>query len=228
MARPGICVYLHLMDICFLACICLWQISQIQTSLFKVVVPRLVSTSPEFVSSSASHACPKNGKLGPHCWGRVRHNLHSSLSPQWQLHRLYAVSFGAGVTLWPMLSSACLLQMPLAFHCSMLNVLSNMVGSTTRVWLWRRPTVCTDQVIGSIPQHFEAQNILNVPNASILYTDVHTCWTWKNRCSTIMSAVDFERGLGGGVWKIWVMELWGVFHSSLLNPWCLIGPLYNR
>ena len=27
-----------------------------------------------------------------------------------------------------MLSSVCLLPMPLAFHCSMLNVLSNMVG----------------------------------------------------------------------------------------------------
>ena len=27
-----------------------------------------------------------------------------------------------------MLSSVCLLPMPLAFHCSMVNVLSNMVG----------------------------------------------------------------------------------------------------
>ena len=64
-------ILLHLMDICFLACICLWQISQIQTFLFKVVGPGLVSTSPAFVSSSASHpACPKNGKSGPQCWGR--------------------------------------------------------------------------------------------------------------------------------------------------------------
>ena len=57
-----------------MTCICLWQISQIQTCLFKVVGPGLVSTSPAFVSSSASHpagpACPKNGKSGPHCWGR--------------------------------------------------------------------------------------------------------------------------------------------------------------
>ena len=30
-------ILLHLMDICFLTCICLWQISQIQTFLFKVV-----------------------------------------------------------------------------------------------------------------------------------------------------------------------------------------------
>ena len=55
MAGPGICVLqcawrirahmrctqcsilLHLMDNFFLACICLWQISQIQTFLFKVV-----------------------------------------------------------------------------------------------------------------------------------------------------------------------------------------------
>ena len=70
-------ILLHLMDICFLTCICLWQISQIQTCLFKVVGPGLVSTSPAFVSSSASqpagphgwHA-QKNVKSGPHCWGR--------------------------------------------------------------------------------------------------------------------------------------------------------------
>ena len=67
-------ILLHLMDICFLTCICLWQISQIQPFLFKVVGPGLVSPSPAFVSSSASHPagppCPKNGKSGPHCWGR--------------------------------------------------------------------------------------------------------------------------------------------------------------
>ena len=90
MAGPGICVLcladtctsevhqcsilLHLMDICFLTCICLWQISQIQTFLFKVVGPGLVSTSPACVSSSASHPAgphaQKYGKSGPHCWGR--------------------------------------------------------------------------------------------------------------------------------------------------------------
>ena len=70
-------ILLHLMDICFLTCICLWQISQIQTFLFKVVGPGLVSTSPRFCeqqrqpsSGSAWPACPKNGKSGPHCWGR--------------------------------------------------------------------------------------------------------------------------------------------------------------
>ena len=70
-------ILLHLMDICFLTCICLWQISQIQTFLFKVVGPGLVSTSPAFVSNSASHPAgphdrlaQKNGKSGPHCWGR--------------------------------------------------------------------------------------------------------------------------------------------------------------
>ena len=103
MAGPGICV-LCLADtctsevhpvfnpvapygaFCFLTCICLWQISQIQTFLFKVVGPGLVSTSPAFVSSSASHPA------GPHAQktvnratiaggGEVRHNLHSSLKP---------------------------------------------------------------------------------------------------------------------------------------------------
>ena len=78
-------ILLHLMDICFLTCICLWQISQIQTFLFRVVGPGLVSTSPAFVSNSTSHPA------GPHAQktvnrapiagdGEVRHNLHSSLS----------------------------------------------------------------------------------------------------------------------------------------------------
>ena len=53
-------ILLHLMDICFLACICLWQMAQIQTFLFNVVGPGLVSASPDFVSSSASYPA------GPH------------------------------------------------------------------------------------------------------------------------------------------------------------------
>ena len=55
-------ILLHHMDICFLTCICLWQISQIQTFLFKVVGPGLVSTSPAFVSSSASHPAGPHGR----------------------------------------------------------------------------------------------------------------------------------------------------------------------
>ena len=55
-------ILLHLMDICFLTCICLWQISQIQTSFFKVVGPGLVSTSPAFVSSNASHPAGSHGR----------------------------------------------------------------------------------------------------------------------------------------------------------------------
>ena len=57
-------IMLHLMDICFLTDICLQQISQIQTHLFVVVVPGLVSTSPTFVSSSASHPAGPHGRLG--------------------------------------------------------------------------------------------------------------------------------------------------------------------
>ena len=55
-------IMLHLMDICFLTCICLWQISQIQTFLYKVVGPGLVSTSPTFVCSSASHPAGPHGR----------------------------------------------------------------------------------------------------------------------------------------------------------------------
>ena len=53
-----------------------------------------------------------------------------------------------------MLSSVCLLPMPLAFHCSILNVLSDIVGGTRQcgkcAWLWWRPTGGTDSAIGSI------------------------------------------------------------------------------
>ena len=55
-------ILLHLMDICFLTCICLWQISQIQTFLFRVVGPGLVSTSPAFVSNSASHPAGRHAQ----------------------------------------------------------------------------------------------------------------------------------------------------------------------
>ena len=77
-----------------------------------------------------------------------------------------------------MLSSVCLLPMPLAFHCSMLNVLYDMVG----VW----PGLGGDEgargceafymrcrsghLLYDNPQCFEYQNILNIPNSSILYT----------------------------------------------------------
>ena len=70
-------ILLHLMDICFLTCICLWQISQIQTFLFKVVGPwiglditRFGEQQHQPSSGSAWPACPKNGKSGAHCWGR--------------------------------------------------------------------------------------------------------------------------------------------------------------
>ena len=85
-------ILLHLMDICFLTCICLWQISHIQTRLFSVVGPGLVSTSPAFVSSSASHPAGPHGRhaqktvnRGPHCWGREG-------STQFAQQFLYAVT----------------------------------------------------------------------------------------------------------------------------------------
>ena len=53
-------IMLHLIHICFLLCICLWQMSQIQTYLCVVVGPGFVSTSPASMKSSASHP------VGPH------------------------------------------------------------------------------------------------------------------------------------------------------------------
>ena len=55
-------ILLHLIDICFLTCICLWQISQIQTCLC-VVGPGLVSTLPAFMRSIASHPAGPHGRL---------------------------------------------------------------------------------------------------------------------------------------------------------------------
>ena len=58
---------LHFMDICFQTYICLWQISQIQTRLFNVVGPGLISTSLAFVSSSASHPLLEAGRFDTIC-----------------------------------------------------------------------------------------------------------------------------------------------------------------
>ena len=45
-------ILLHLMDICFLTCICLWQISQIHTCLCVFVGPGFVLASPAFMRST--------------------------------------------------------------------------------------------------------------------------------------------------------------------------------
>ena len=45
-------IVLHHKDICFLTCICMWQISQIKT-FSGVVRPGLASTSTDFMRSSA-------------------------------------------------------------------------------------------------------------------------------------------------------------------------------
>ena len=54
---------LHLIDIYFLTCICLWQISQIHTCLRVVVGPGLVRTSPVFMRCIASHPAGPHGRL---------------------------------------------------------------------------------------------------------------------------------------------------------------------
>ena len=56
-------IMLHLIDICFLPYIFLWQILQIQTCLCVVVGPGLVSTSPAFLMGSASHPAVPHGRL---------------------------------------------------------------------------------------------------------------------------------------------------------------------
>ena len=56
-------------------------------------------------------------------------------------------------------------------------------------------------------------------NYLCLFSSISVVSCVYDGCSTTMSAVDFERRLEGGRGvEIWVMELWDVFHSSLLNP----------
>ena len=56
-------ILLHLIDNCSLNCVCLWQISQIQTWLRVIFGPGLVSTSPAFMRSIASHPVGPHGRL---------------------------------------------------------------------------------------------------------------------------------------------------------------------
>ena len=56
-------ILLQRIDIYCVTCICLWQISQIQTCLHVFVGPESVSTSSAFMRSSTSHPA------SPHDWG---------------------------------------------------------------------------------------------------------------------------------------------------------------
>ena len=83
-------IMLHLIDICFLPCLCAWQISLIQSGLRVDVGHEFVSTSPAFMRSCAGQPTgphvrpsPKTCKSDPHCCigagSGLRNNLHSSL-----------------------------------------------------------------------------------------------------------------------------------------------------
>ena len=72
-----------------------------------------------------------------------------------------------------MLSSVCLLPIPLAFQCSMLEVLSDIVGVWAGLGVGERASYRrhrSSHWLYDNPQRFEDQNILNAPNANILYT----------------------------------------------------------
>ena len=58
-------ILLHLIDICSLTCICLWQISQIQTFWIGLDITRFCEQQRQ---PSSGSACAQNGKSGPHCW----------------------------------------------------------------------------------------------------------------------------------------------------------------
>ena len=88
LGAPSVSIMMHLVDICFLPCICLWQISKIQICLRVVIGPGLFSTSLAFMRRCTNHPA------GPHCrlfqntvsrdpiagGGRGQHNLHNGLA----------------------------------------------------------------------------------------------------------------------------------------------------
>ena len=69
-------ILLHLIDIFFLPCICLWPILQIQIclcgcrTLICIDIIRFYEEQCQPSSGSAWATCPKNGKSGTHYWGR--------------------------------------------------------------------------------------------------------------------------------------------------------------
>ena len=84
-------ILLHPIDIFFLRCICLWQISQIQTCFALVVGPGLVSTSlVSAIQRVRMAGLPKNGQSGTHCWGQegLTQFAQRFAGPLWQLHRV--------------------------------------------------------------------------------------------------------------------------------------------
>ena len=98
------------MDICFLTCICLKQISQIQTRLCDVVGPGFVSTLPAFMRSSASRPCghKESSKSSTHCWGR-------ELSTQFAQQFVSAVTAPplVGCVVWSHVSYLLILFIPI-------------------------------------------------------------------------------------------------------------------
>ena len=73
-------IMLYLMDICFLPCICLWQILQIQTCLCVVVGPVMLCFYEEQGQWVHMAGLPKSVIWPPIAGGgRFQQNLHSSL-----------------------------------------------------------------------------------------------------------------------------------------------------
>ena len=63
-------ILLHIMDMCFLTCICLW-ISHIQSCVWVFVdITRFYEEQRHPSSGFAWPAFTKHCKSGPHCWGR--------------------------------------------------------------------------------------------------------------------------------------------------------------
>ena len=103
-----LCVWLHLIEVCFLF-ICLWQRSQIQMTVVclfvRVVRPGFDSTSPAFVRSRASQAAGSDGRL----------SQKNGIGPPSLVGRDCAEKICADVCSSPTSCKLCLLG-PYSFH----------------------------------------------------------------------------------------------------------------
>ena len=117
-------ILLHLMDIFFLACICLKLISQIQTRLIDVVEPGLVSTSPGCVRSSAIHPADPHGRLAQKTVNRDPHFRRREGSTQ------FAQQFVTAVTAPPIVGCVVWLCLASSTSINTLKVMQNAALST--------------------------------------------------------------------------------------------------
>ena len=156
-------ILLHHIDIGFLQCICLWQISQIQTCLCVVVGPRFVSTAPAFMRSTPAiqrvrrTGLPQNSDSSYHCWGQ-------------EVSTQFAQKFVTAVTAPPLV---CCVVWSHIFNCihirttlSLLDLWTDLAGVTELLARW------TEKLF------FDFSDMITVAECSVK-NNSPVCWGWS-------------------------------------------------